>query len=178
MKAVVGVILFVYSSIKLTEAGVLQCTGKRQNDRQFLFEILYDINEYYFSDCEIQLLINRTLVGFFVDGKTSFMSPITNLTASTATLQTCPENLECLLSCPTVKIIEKHQCFCNTSKTTSLSEVGFSDWSILVWTGVSVSVILLVFGIIAFVLCKKKQRARIPPNGQVATEETVGLQAP
>ncbi|XP_058602618.1 uncharacterized protein LOC131521686 [Onychostoma macrolepis] len=170
--ALIKIILFMYTSIKLTLGAsvVLRCPGKRQNDGQFLFVILYDIKEY-FSDCEKQWLVNGTLTGLFAEGYPSFISPITNLTASTATLQACPENLECLLSCPTGRINEKQQCSCDVSATTSLSEVGFSDWSIGVWTGVTVSVTLLIFVIIAFGLYKKKQRSRFSPNGPVPTEE-------
>ncbi|KTF80518.1 hypothetical protein cypCar_00036500 [Cyprinus carpio] len=118
-----GIILFVYSNIKLTLGAsvVLQCNGTRQNDGQFLFVILYNIKEY-FSDCEKQWLVNGTLTGLFEEGNPSFISPITNLTASTATLQACPENLECLLSCPTGKINEKQLCSCDISTPTSLSE--------------------------------------------------------
>ncbi len=59
----VGIILFMYSNIKLTLGAsvVLRCTGKRQNDGQFLFVILYDIKEY-FSDCEKQWLVNVSIL--------------------------------------------------------------------------------------------------------------------
>lgn len=174
LKYLVGIILFVYSNIKLTLGAsvVLQCNGTRQNDGQFLFVILYNIKEY-FSDCEKQWLVNGTLTGLFEEGNPSFISPITNLTASTATLQACPENLECLLSCPTGKINEKQLCSCDISTPTSLSEVGYLDWSVGIWTGVSVSVVLLVSVIITIVLYKIKQRSRFGPSVPVPAEQIV-----
>ncbi|KAL1252127.1 hypothetical protein QQF64_019923 [Cirrhinus molitorella] len=166
MKAV-GVMLFICSCIKLT-LGVLQCTGKRQNDGQILYEMLHDKG---FSDCEIQLIVNSTVVGLVAEGKPRFTLPITNMTASTATLQACPKNLKCHLSCPTGEINEIQQCSCDIVVTTSLPKVVFSDRSFDVWIGVS-AVILLVFAIIAFVLYKRKPR---PNNDLVPTEETEEL---
>ncbi|XP_058601991.1 uncharacterized protein LOC131521373 isoform X3 [Onychostoma macrolepis] len=117
---VVAVLLCIV--LPATASDVLRCTGERQRDGQFYFNMTYDLKEGV-DDCETQWVINGSVVGISdADGITECMLPLLNATANTAILQTCHENLECLLICPSAGINKKESCSCNITSPTTLPE--------------------------------------------------------
>ncbi|KAF4103287.1 hypothetical protein G5714_016170 [Onychostoma macrolepis] len=167
---VVAVLLCIV--LPATASDVLRCTGERQRDGQFYFNMTYDLKEGV-DDCETQWVINGSVVGISdADGITECMLPLLNATANTAILQTCHENLECLLICPSAGINKKESCSCNITSPTTLPEVGLPDRSVGVWIGASVLGILL-FSLIVTILYKKKQRSGYALCGPGPAEEVL-----
>ncbi|RXN16856.1 hypothetical protein ROHU_027333 [Labeo rohita] len=106
---------------------VLQCTGEKLSHGQFLFNMSYEVKESI-HDCEIQLLVDDNLFHFRgkvagicdAEGNIESIFPVANMAMKTATLQTCPQKLECQLICPNSNINEKQQCSCDASPLTPL----------------------------------------------------------
>ncbi|KTG33703.1 hypothetical protein cypCar_00037602, partial [Cyprinus carpio] len=114
--------MLLYIVLSAEASDVLRCTGERQRDGQFYFNMTYDLKEGV-HDCETQWVINGIVAGFSdADGHTKCMLPLVNATANTAILHTCHEKLECLLICPSASINKKEPCSCDITSPTTLPE--------------------------------------------------------
>ncbi|XP_016387684.1 uncharacterized protein LOC107723528 [Sinocyclocheilus rhinocerous] len=160
----VAVLLCIILSAEASD--VLRCTGERQRDGQFYFNMSHGLQEDV-DDCETQWVINGSVAGISNADENKFIPPLVMATANTALLQTCPEKLECLLICPSASINTREQCSCDITSPTTLPEeyllcsteeshtVGFPGRIHGAGIGVSASVILLVC--VTIVLYKKKK---------------------
>ncbi|TRY69689.1 hypothetical protein DNTS_020250, partial [Danionella cerebrum] len=101
------------------------------------------------SDCEIQWFVNGTVIGHIKPGeKGAFMEPVLNLTENTATLRTCPPNLEYKVICTNANHSQT-KCLCPDKNSQEHPKDQPNDPRVIV---IAIGVVIVIVVVIAIVV--------------------------